>query len=104
MLVDAIDKTLLRPNGQRLPFSDDKALYAAPPPFSESSLPDGKLLELRDIRQHDKIWVEPISTDSDLRAELRGWYHVKERYVENEYGNRFYLDTYKAKWLAFTLE
>ena len=104
LLVDTIDKTLLLQNGQRLPFSDSKALYAAPLPFSESSLPDGKLLELSDIRQHDKIWVEPISPDSDLRTELKGWYHVKKRYVENEYGNRFYLDTYGAKWLAFDLE
>lgn len=104
LLVNAIDKTLLLPNGQRLPFSDSKSLYAASLPFSESSLPDGKLLELSDIRQHDKIWVEPISPDSDLRTELRGWYHVKKRYVENEYGNRFYLDTYGAKWQAFTSE
>ena len=37
MLVHAIDKTLLLPNGQKLPFSDAKALYAAPPPFFESS-------------------------------------------------------------------
>ena len=101
LLVNAIDKTLLLPNGQGLPFSNAKRLYAAPLPFSESSLPEGKLLELSDIREHNKIWVEPISPDSDLRAELKGWYRVKKRYVENEYGNRFYLDTYRAKWLAF---
>lgn len=101
MLVNAIDKALLLPTGQGIPFSDAKTLYAASLPFSESSLPDGKLLELSDIREHNKIWVEPISPDSDLRAELKGWYRVKKRYVENEYANRFYLDTYKAKWLAF---
>ena len=48
-----------------------------------------------------QIWLEPISPDSDLRTELRGWYQVKKHYVQNEYGNRFYLDTYEAKWLAF---
>ena len=104
MLVNAIDKTLLLPNGRTIPFSDAKALYSAPLPFSESGLPHGNPLELSDIRQHGKIWVEPISPDSDLRAELRGWYQVKERFVQNEYGNRFYLDTYGAKWLAFTSE
>ena len=50
----------------------------------------------------DIIWVEPITTDYDLAAELRGWYRLRgRRLVENEYGNRFYLDTYGAKWLAF---
>ena len=50
------------------------------------------------------MWVEPISPDSLLRDELRGWYHRKDQYVENEYGNRFYLDTYDAKWLGFEKE
>ena len=53
------------------------------------------------FRQLENIWVEPISKDSELRNELRGWYHLKDRYVENEYGNRFYLDTYGAKWLGY---
>lgn len=106
MLVNAIDKVLLLPNGQHISFPDAKTLYATPLPFSEPVLPygTGHLLELSDIRQHEKIWVEPISPDSDLRAELRGWYHVKERHVQNEYGNNFYLDTYGSKWLAFTFK
>lgn len=45
--------------------------------------------------------TEPISCDTHLREELRGWYRLKSRWAENEYGNRFYLDTYGAKWLAF---
>ena len=47
---------------------------------------------------------QPISSDSDLRRELRGWYQAKDRFVQNEYGNRFYLDTYGSKWLAFSFE
>lgn len=106
MLVNAIDKVLLLPNGQRISFSDAKTLYATPLPFSEPVLPSGTgtLLDLSDIHQHKRIWVEPISPDFSLRSELQGWYHVKEHYVQNEYGNRFYLDTYGAKWLAFTFE
>ncbi len=53
---------------------------------------------------NEEMWVEPISPDSNLRDELRGWYRRKDRYVENEYGNRFYLDTYEAKWLGFDKE
>ena len=47
---------------------------------------------------------QPISSDSDLIRELRGWYQAKDRFVQNEYGNRFYLDTYGSKWLAFSFE
>ena len=36
-----------------------------------------------------------------MRDELRGWYHIKRRFVENEVGQRFYFDFYGAKWLAF---
>ena len=36
-----------------------------------------------------------------LRDELRGWYYIKRRFVENEVGQRFYFDFYGAKWLAF---
>ena len=45
--------------------------------------------------------MEPISTDIDLASELRGWHELRGRLVQNEFGNRFYLDTYGAKWLAF---
>ena len=50
----------------------------------------------------DCVWVEPISMDAALRDELRGWYHIKRRFAENEVGQRFYFDFYGAKWLAFT--
>jgi len=101
LLVNAIDRTLLLPNGQTIPFTDSKELYTLPQLFAEPALPSGKPLLLSEIKEQDQIWLEPISPDSDLRNELRGWYQVKERFVQNEYGNRFYLDTYGAKWLAF---
>lgn len=71
--------------------------------FSEPVLPSGEPLTLSQLTELEQIWLEPISPDSLLRYELRGWYQVKDRFVQNEYGNRFYLDTYKAKWLAFSL-
>lgn len=101
LLVNAIDKILLFPDGMTLPFSDCGKLFASPHLFSESILPIDKPLTLSEIYSLEQVWLEPISPDSDLRNELRGWYNVKNRYVENEYGNRFYLDTYSAKWLAF---
>lgn len=43
----------------------------------------------------------PHRNRTALRDELRGWYHIKRRFVENEVGQRFYFDFYGAKWLAF---
>ncbi len=104
LLVNAIERVLMLPNGQALPFTDSKELYTLPQLFSEPILPSGRPLTLSEIKELEQIWLEPISPDSDLRNELRGWYQVKGRLVQNEYGNRFYLDTYGAKWLAFSQE
>ena len=75
-MVDAIEGELLFANGVRLPLTDAAEVYALP-------------LRKNDIAGYDTIWVEPISTDISLRNELRGWYHVKKRFVENEVGQRF---------------
>lgn len=101
LLVNATDRVLTLPTGQMLTFADSKELYVQPQLFAEPALPEGEPLSLSEVRELEQVWVEPISPDSDLRNELRGWYQVKDRFVQNEYGNRFYLDTYGAKWLAF---
>lgn len=101
LLVNAMEHVLLCPTGQTVPFTDAGELYSLPPLFSEPSLQSSEPLTLPELRQLQQIWLEPISPDSELQNELRGWYQVKDRYVENEYGNRFYLGTYGAKWLAF---
>lgn len=101
MLVNAIDKVLLLPDGRTIPFADCGQLFASAQLFSESALPGSTPLTLSEVRELGQIWLEPISPDSELRNELRGWYQVQNRFVQNEYGNRFYLDTYEAKWLAF---
>lgn len=101
LIVNAIKKLLLLPDGQTISFYDCGELFVSPDLLSESNLPTKKPLMLSEIYNLEQVWLEPISPDSDLRNELRGWYTVKKHFVENEYGNRFYLDTYSAKWLAF---
>lgn len=103
LLVHAAEKMLICSDGRSLSFMDCRQLYIAPPLFAEPSLPSGLPLSLSEIRHWQQVWVEPVSPDSDLRRELRGWYRVDDRFVENEYGTRFYMDTYRAKWLAFEL-
>ena len=102
LLVNAADRLLTFPDGHSLPFSDIIGeLFISSPPFSESDLPKEPPLSHSEVHRQKEIWVEPISPDSVLRKELQGWYQVKGRFVENEYGNRFYMDTYGSKWLAF---
>lgn len=104
LLVNSIEKHLIQSNGNTIPFSAIGDLYTIPPIFSvPETLSDAPLTRAQMLIK-EEIWVEPISPDSNLRDELRGWYHRKDQYVENEYGNRFYLDTYEAKWLGFDKE
>jgi transcriptional regulator with XRE-family HTH domain len=77
-------------------------VYAVPPAFALSLHGMGAPLGIDEIIYKERVWVEPLTPDTALAAELRGWYRPRDRrMVENEYGNRFYLDTCGAKWLAF---
>ena len=105
LLVNAADRLMTFPDGHTMPFADIIGeLFHMAPPFSETEPPDEPPLSRPEVKKQKEIWLEPISPDSDLRKELQGWYQVKSRFVENEYGNRFYLDTYGSKWLAFLSE
>lgn len=99
--VDVAEQQLRFAGGLVLPFADAPELYILPPSFSAAAAPQEKPLDKGELRGHDEVWVEPISPDASLRSELRGWYRVKARHVENEVGQRFYFDFYGAKWLAF---
>lgn len=101
MIVDAVEHKLVVNSGLSLEFEAAGPVFAYAPRFAEPDAPQGEPILHTDIDLYDKIWVEPISKYAKLREELRGWYTVKDRYVVNEYGNRFYMDTYNAKWLAF---
>jgi len=102
-LVDVPNKQIVFLNENPLPFADAVSdLYYIPPAFSIGMAGIGSPLEPEDLISRKKVWVEPISSDTKLSSELRGWYHLHDnRLVQNEYGTRFYLDTYGAKWLAF---
>ena len=101
VLVDSVKNVFVRLDGSMVPFENAGSVYAAQPPFYEATLPDTKPLSIAEINNHSKIWLEPISHDAELREELRGWYRVCDRWVENDHGTRFPIDTYGAKWLAF---
>lgn len=45
--------------------------------------------------------MKSISEDTTPRNALQGWYYRKGCYAENEIGQRFYLDFYGSKWLAY---
>ena len=101
MIVDGVAGKLIIDDEHHIPFEEAGELYIHVPYFSELLPPGTEPLSKSAVSRLSEIWVEPISIDTDLRQELRGWYHVKKCWVENEYGNKFYLDTYGSKWLAF---
>ena len=104
VLVDSVRNVLVRLDGSMVSFENAGSIYAAQPPFYEATLPDTKPLSKQELSNYSEVWLEPISHDADLREELRGWYRVCDRWVENDYGTRFPIDTYGAKWLAFCLK
>ena len=102
VLVNSIKNVLVCVDGSLVPFDNAGSVYVAQPPFYEASLPDSKPLSKPDLQNYGEIWLEPIPHDTELREQLRGTYRVYEHWVENNFGNRFSLDTYGVKWLAFS--
>ena len=100
-LVSSTDQTLLFSDGRKIGFNAVEQVSFSSPPFSEPVLPDTMPLDKEDICKCESVWVEPIGTHKSAREALRGWYDVKNEYVENTRGSRFFLDSYDATWLAF---
>lgn len=100
-LIDAAGQYLLREDGSSVQFADAGEIFIAPKCFSGMFPYSVQPLSREEVLYQTEIWLEPISPNPDLRSELRGWYQIKGHYFENESGNRFSLNTYGAKWLAF---
>ena len=103
MLVNIVENAFVLKNLSLIPFDEiNEPLYLIPPALSLSLRGISEPLDIKSILNLDRIWVEPITSDTDLAAEIRGWYNIYEkRLAQNEFGNRFYLNTYGVKWLAF---
>ena len=104
MLVDIVKRIFISCDNGNIPFDNiGDNLYLVPPAMALSLRGIGKPLAPEMLADCGRVWVEPVTTDVRLGAELRGWYRLHDggRLVENEFGNRFYLDNYGAKWLAF---
>ena len=103
MLVNIVEKAFVSNDLSLIPFdSVRETLYLIPPAMSISLQGVGAPLDMDTVLNRERVWVEPISSDSKLCGELRGWYSLYERrLVQNEFGNRFYMDTYGVRWLAF---
>ena len=102
-LVNAAAGTLLFTDKSEIPFTAIREpVYSVPPAFALGLRGIGEPLSVDGVLSAEQVWVEPVTTDLELAAELRGWYRPRgRRLVENEYGNRLYIDAYCAKWLAF---
>jgi hypothetical protein len=102
--VNAVNNSLVFADKSEITFSKiHEPVFTIPPAFSISLRGSGAPYGIDEVMSAKRVWVEPITIDHDLAAELRGWYQPRrQRLVENEYGNRFYQDTYGSKWLAFS--
>jgi len=103
MLVNIVESAFVLTNQSLLPFDEvSEPVHIIPPALSLGLRGMGKPLSVDAVLECDRLWVEPITSDIDLAGELRGWYSIyNKRLVQNEFGNRFYIDAYGSKWLAF---
>ena len=103
-LVNAAHDYLIKTDGEHLHFAEVLApVTVAPDRFENTPMPYQKPLTQDEVLQAQSFWVEPISPDSELRQALRGRYLLKNGFAENEFGQRFSLNSYGATWLAFKL-
>ena len=102
--VDAIRNEAVFADQTTVCLSNVGELYAFPPAFAVGYHSLQQPISRQQLNKISMVWVEPLSPDSFARKELRGWYSLRDCCVENEYGQRFYLDTYGSKWLAFETE
>ena len=92
-------------DGHVMPFADVADLSTLPKPLMIGYHPTSPPLTLDEIcRSTGSIWVIPIGVPAEIQTELQGWYRRNGPLVSNEFGQRFYLDNYGAKWLAFDVE
>ena len=103
-LVDAIRQQILFVDGRAVPFPDTAQVSALPPALAMGYYPLEKPIPHSGLGRHGQVWVSPVGVPPDIQRELQGWYHVHDRYVENEFRQRFYFDNYGSKWLAFVGE
>ena len=100
-LVNASEGVLVYSDGSKHSPSEVQNAYSHPPQYGQSVLPDTDPIELDYLTKYVSVWVEPISVYGVERTSLRGWYDVKDEFVENKRGSRFFFDSYGATWLAF---
>ncbi len=100
-LVNSIENTLIFADESPEKICDDTALYCAIQTDFEFEKLSALPLTRDDLTKQNTVWVEPVSSDRRLCEMLRGRYTVKNEYVEDSRGNRFWLDNYRAGWLAF---
>lgn len=104
LLISLTAEEFITSSGKHIPFDVAGEVLDFTPQFAESTIPHTKALTRSEIRAQTQVWVEPISTDPEMREHLRGCYQVKELFVENEYGTKFPFSNYGVKWLAFNMK
>lgn len=104
LLISSSAQEFIAATGEHIPFDAAGEIRDIAPRFAEGAIPQSDALTQSEVCSQTQVWVEPISPDPEMREYLRGWYQVKDRFVENEYGTKFSLDSYGAKWLAFNMK
>ena len=101
-LVNSMECQIHFLGGKTLPFADATGVSTLPQAYMIGYQPTCPPFSLEAVSQSEgDLWVVPIGLPVEIQRELQGWYRLNGPFVENEFGQRFYLDNYGNKWLAF---
>ena len=80
VLVNIVENVFVLKNFSLISFDEvSEPIYLMPPALSLGLRGAGNPLSIENILEMDRLWVEPITSDIDLAAELRGWYIMYEK-------------------------
>ena len=103
-LVNGIKQVFIYVDGSREAVDENLECYFAPPAYTELASRTGQPLTWEELPMQECVWLEPISVDQKLCAQLRGRYRIIGKFAENAYGNRFHFNRYGADWLALAVK
>lgn len=101
VLINSQKQAVILPTGEEISFDKAGKLFIVPSAFAEPDLPLKNPIDISDLQNHEEVWLESISADITQREMIRGRYIVKNGFVEDRRGIRFFFSTYGASWLAF---
>lgn len=106
-LVNMAAKCIIHADGSRIPFNQiDFCIYARPMPFTSPQDIIGNPLTPEQVKQEERLWIEPITSNLRAKQNLRCWgsYNKDQEMVVGNNHSFWNMDEYGQYFLCFSEE